>query len=1028
MVTIAVVVTGVVGFLRLRIDLLPSIDFPSISVYTEYEGVAPQEIENLITRPLEESVSTVQGIEQIESISMEGRSRISLRFSWGTSLDTALNDVRSRVERVRDVLPEDADSPTVLKFDVTSFPVMFMGVSGEMDPYRMRKIVEKTVKYRLERLEGVASVNIRGGLRREIEVDMDAQRIAATAVAPSRIMTAIRRSNRNVAGGLVEESGSNVQVRTVGEFESLEQIRKVVVASRLEPGTGNEVPVLVEDVARVRDGHEDVTNIARLDGVPGIRLSVNKQSDANTVEVSERVRREIDIINDEYEGELHIGIMVDTADFIQDSISSVRNAILFGAGLAVIVLFVFLYNIRSTLVIGVAIPIAVAATFAGMYLFDMTLNMISFGGLALGIGMLVDSAIVIHENIFRQVELGRSGREAAVVGSEEVSSAIIASTLTTISVFAPVLFLGGFAAIFFQEMAFVVTIGLAVALVSALTLVPVLTMVALGRRRSGETAGRVRFLERGVRAMERGYRFVIERIIHHPIVVVVVAAALLAGSVLLVPLLGFELMPQADEGQIRVNVDMPVGTRIEDTDRVMRRIERIVVENVPELDRMTSLSGVPGWWSEAGEESGRMRVVLREPRREGDRTTEEVARALHARISPLVPGGRVSVRPSEGFFLLRMLRGGGERLEVQVRGYELDDASSLAKRVARQMEEVDGVAGVTVSRREGNREFRLLPDPYAMARHGLAVTQLGELVTTYAAGVPAGYYRDAGDEYTIRVRLREEDRARPGALLEAPVVLPSGETVPLDALVRARRDTGPVAIERENQERVVLVTGDMDGTRDLGSIVEDLRARIDDIEKPRNFTVSIAGEYEEQQETFSVLFGGLVLAIVLIYMVMASLYESLLHPLLILLSVPVALAGVIATLLVTGTTLNIESLMGAIVLVGIVVNNAIVFVDYINLLRRRDDMDLTEAVIVAGQRRLRPILMTALTTGVALLPVALAIGRGTETQAPMARAIVGGLIAGTFVTLLFLPTVYHAVERLRQRIRTHRSASRAASG
>ncbi|MBW2262613.1 MAG: efflux RND transporter permease subunit, partial [Deltaproteobacteria bacterium] len=730
MITICVIILGVVALMRLRLDLLPDIDFPSISIYTTYDGVGPEEIENLITRPVEEAVATVPGVEKIESVSLEGRSRISLRFTWGTSLDTAIDDVRTRVERIRDVLPEDASTPTVFSFDVAAFPVMFMGVGGTLGPYEMRQFVEKTVKYRLERLEGVASLNIRGGYRREIQVNLDAERLEASGISPVDVVDALKRANRNVAGGVVEESTSNVLVRTMGEFEDLDMIRNVVVASRVEPGTGNEVPVIVSDLADVVDGHEEVTNIARMNGMPGIRLSVNKQSDANTVEVSERVHAELERLNNEFGDKIHVQVMVDTAEFIEDSISSVTMAVLDGASLAILVLFIFLYNVRSTLVIGIAIPISVMATFGCMYFFDMTLNMISFGGLALGIGMLVDSAIVIHENIFRQAEQGLGRREAAVAGSNEVAPAIIASTLTTLSVFAPVLFLGGFAAIFFQEMAFVVTIGLTVALVSALTLVPVLSIMVMRGRRGG-SAGRVVFLERGVRALEEGYGWIIARVLRHPVLVTLASAAALAGSVMLVPLLGFELMPEADEGQIRANVDMPVGTRIEETDKVMRRVEAIVVETVPELERMTALSGVPGWWSHAGEESGSMRIVLDEAH---ERPTEEVALELRKRILPLVPGGRIRVRPSEGFFLMRMIRGGGERLEVKVRGYDLDDAARLAREVSGALKRVEGVTDVRVSRREGNRELQLKPDPYALARHGLDVARLGDLVNMYVAG------------------------------------------------------------------------------------------------------------------------------------------------------------------------------------------------------------------------------------------------------------------------------------------------------
>lgn len=1002
MVFVGILILGLVSLTRLQIDLLPEIDFPSISVVTTYEGAGPEEIETIITRPMEQALSTIEGIDEIESFSTEGRSRITLRFVWGTNLDTALNDVRATVERLKRRLPEEADDPIVYKFNLGSFPVMYLGLSGTFDEPTLRLIAERDLGPRLERIAGVAAAEARGGLKREIHILLDSDRLRALGISPQVIIQAVRDNNRNVPAGQVDEFDEQVLIRSVGEAASVQDFQDMVIAIRTE-WDGRQYPIYLKDIAEVLDTYEEPTNVVYVNGQPGIRLNVNKQSGSNTVAVADTVRKEIEIINKDYNGKLRLDILTDTSEYIKSSISNVQESVIIGAALAILVLLFFLRSFRSTVIIATGIPISIIGMFTLMYYFDITLNLISFGGVALGIGMLVDNAIVILENIFKKYEQGIDPKTAAIEGSAEVAGAIVASTLTTVVVFVPVIFLTGFAAIFFGQMAFVVSFALICSLAVALTLIPVLSsrfLKASDNKSDNDAEGHGR--------AARLYGSVVDKALAWPKLTLSVAVVLLGGSLALIPFIGSELMPEGDQSEVVVSVELPVGTRIEVTERAVKQLEQIVANEVPEITTMQTVVGTPGSWSTSGGESARIELKLVKPN-ERDRSSEDISNALLPKVSGLIPGAEVRTHAGGGLWVLRVLRGGGERLEVQVRGFELDEADRLAGEVRKVMEQTEGISGARVSRQPGGREVQILPDRAKIAGMGLSYNDVASQLQTYLQGTTASVLREKGDEFDVVVQLREDERRGVDAVLEVPIVVPGQGTTPLRNLVTINEVEGPLTIERLNQNRVVTVTAQLTGTRDLGTIVDSLRADMAKIQHSSNFSLIVTGESEEQAKTFASLLMGILLAIALVYMVMAAQFESFHQPLLIMFSVPFAAIGVLGTLAATGTTFNIQSFMGCVVLTGIVVNNAIVLIDYINLMRSRG-MELTEAVALSARRRLRPILMTTATTMLALIPVAIGYAEGGETQAPLARVVVGGLLTSTAISLIIIPVLYQIVE------------------
>ncbi|HAU37641.1 MAG TPA: acriflavin resistance protein [Phycisphaerales bacterium] len=1005
MVVLIVIILGAVSLWRLPIDLMPDITYPTLSVVTNYENAGPEEVEELITRPIEEAMSAVPGVEEVTSTSTEGTSSVRVSFAWGTDLDAASNDVRDRLDRVIPRLPDDADRPTLRKFDLASFPILILGAYGKLDPVQLRRIIDDQVKYRIERVPGVAALDVWGGLDREIHVNLHGDKIKALGLSLESILARIRAENVNVPGGTIERGNYEVLIRTPGEYRSLDELRETVIALR------DGVPVRLREVGDVEDSWQRVSRIVRVNGQPGLRLSISKQSGMNTVEVARAALEELERINADMP-QIRIIPIIDTSQYIERSIRNVGSAAVYGGVLAVLVLLFFLRNIRSTVIIATAIPVSIIGTFALMYFGGFTLNIMTLGGLALGVGMLVDNAIVVLENIYRLREQGQGPEQAAVNGSSEVTAAIIASTLTTLAVFLPLLFVRGMAGVMFRQLSLVVSFSLLCSLLVAMTLVPMLAARILRAQTLDRTPGET-FLHKLFRIsggmfsrLENGYRDGLHLSLRHRILVTAGGVLLLGGSAALVPLIGYELMPSTDEGEVRVSAEMEVGTRVEVLDERMKRIEAVVAAHVPEVESTVSSAG--GSWRSSGSHRGEIRIALK-PESQRSRSSEQISVDLRKKLSDL-PGVTVRTRPGQGLFLLRMGTGGDDRVQVELRGHDLDAADALAERVKSAVEKIDGVTDAQVSRESGSPEELVIVDRQKAADMKLSVSQIANMLETVLSGTRASDYREGGDEFTILVQMKDAERMDLSEVLDLTLVNSDGQPVVLRNVVNVQPRSGPVRIERKDQERQVTVSANIVG-RDLGSVLTDVREALHSVPIPRGFRIVFGGDYEEQQKAFGELLLSFVLALILVYMVMACQYESLRDPFVVMFSVPLAGIGVALMLFLTNTTFNIQSFIGCIMLGGIVVNNAILLVDHTNLLRRRDGMPLRDAIEEAGRRRLRPILMTALTTVLGLVPLAMGIGEGGEAQAPMARAVIGGLLSSTFITLFFVPVMYSIFER-----------------
>lgn len=1017
MLCLVAILLGGVAFVNIPVDLMPEVVYPTISVRAEYEGVAPEEMETLVVRPLEEAFAAAPNVERISSSVYEGLCYVRVGFDYGVDIDEAANELRTRLDRRRRYLPEDMEAPSMYKYDSSQYPILYLTVSADnMDSKELRHYVEKQLQYRLERVPGVAAFSVRGGLRREIHVDLDLKKLRALELSITDVVQILRRENMNRPVGPVEEGRFDVLLRTRGEFRSLDEIRNVVLATR------SGVPVYVRDIAVVEDSHEDPDYLVSVDGKPGVRMYVYKQAGANTVEVSEGLWREVDRIHKSFSN-IRIEKTRDSADFIRASIENVQWAMVQGAGLAVLVLLFFLRSFSSTLIIAIAIPISVISTFALMFFNGFTLNTISFGGLALGVGMLVDNAIVVLENVYRHREDGKSNLEAATVGSREVSTAITASTLTTIAVFVPVLFLGGISAQMFKQLAYVVSFALLCSLAVALTVVPGLC----AKLRTGARAGRrTETLRQLARAWQRnlaaGYGGALQWSLANKLPVVLAAALLCGAALYLAPYLGVELQPEVDEGEVRVSVELEPGTRVEVTDGVMQQLRSVAAEHVPEIETAMVTAGGSSRSSGSGTHLGELRLNL-VPRSERTRTAREVANALRD-VLQIEPGMLIRTRVSGGMFRRYSSSEDEDRLSVEIRGHNVDTASQFAETLREIMEGIPGIAEPTISQRPGMPEMMVEVDRLRAANLGLNVSDVAATLETAIGGTRSSMYRKEGDEFNILVRLREEDRLDLGNVGRIPLTTPTGRTIPAESVIELSRQEGPTYLSRVDQERRLFVSGAV-ADRDLGSIVADLEREVAALAMPEGFSIEFGGEYEEQQETFRALFLASILALILVYMVMAAQFESLRDPFLILLSVPLAAIGVVLMLLITDTTFNQQAFLGIIVLLGIVVNNAIVLVDYTNLLRRDHGLGLHRAVVTAGVRRMRPILMTTITTVLGLGPMALGLGEGSELQAPMARVVIGGLATSTLITLVFIPVMYVAFEELAAPRRARRPVAEA---
>jgi len=1002
MVALIVIILGGVALTRLPIDAMPDVTSPTISISTSYSKASPLVVEELITRPIEEAVGAVSGVEEISSRSSEGSSSVQVYFAWGTDLDAASNDIRDRLDRILARLPNDASRPSLRKFDLAAMPVVMMGVVSDLDPVTLRTLIDNEIGYRLERVNGVASINVWGGLTREVQINIDPQKLKSLGISMDSVISRIRASNVNQPTGNIYRGNYQITVRVPGVFENLDELRETVIAQK--GGTS----VSLKEIATVEDASSKETSVVRINGEPGIQISVNKQSGTNTVRVAKGVLKEVENINRSI-SQVKVVPLVDQSVYISRSINNVASSVVIGGILAVLILLFFLRNFKSTMVISTAIPISIMATFGLLYFNGFTLNLMTIGALALGVGQLLDNSIVVLENVFRHRELGKKPKEAAIIGADEVTSPIIASTLTSVVVFLPMIFMQGMTGLMYRQLAFVVVFALICSLVTALTMVPMLSSKLLSV--STEPKGRKDSLRCRIyhttgwilEGMENVYGKALNWVLDHRGKAVLIAGAALAGAVLLSLAIGSELMPVSDEGEIRVNLDMEAGTRLEVVDAKMKVLEERL-KGIDEITHTITQAGSGGWASGSNTGSIRLRLVGKSER---SRSDEEIAGEIRKRFAG-IPGARIRVRTATSNQMSRFM-GGGDRLEIQVRGHDLEESFRLASSIQKSIEAVEGVTDANLSRTAGAPEDLIIIDRTKAAELGLSVQQIASVLETALSGSSAGEFVDEGREYPMLVQIKDADQLPLEQLLDLTVVNSAGQPVVLRNVVRVASSQSSTVIERLNQERMIDISANHTG-RNLSAVVRDIQARLDKIPLPLGYSVEIAGDYKQQQESFREMLIGLILAIILIYMVMASQFESIKDPMVVMGSVPFAFIGVALILFLTGTTFNLQSYLGIIMLAGIVVNNSILLVDTTNKLRRNEGIPLREAIENAGRRRLRPILMTAISTVLGLTPLAIGMAEGGETQAPLARAVIGGLLVSTLVSLLFIPVIYSFFE------------------
>ena len=1056
---VALVIFGVISFRELPVDLLPDLSFPTLTIRTEYPGVAPADVETFVTTPIENAVGIVSGLVDISSVSRAGLSDVIMEFAWGTDMDFAAIDVREQLAQL--ALPGGAEDPILLRFDPALDPIMRISVGsatpGDVelaDQAGLRLLADQSIKQRLESIDGVAAAIVAGGVEEEIQINVDQSRAALLGISLSQIASRLQRENVDVTGGSIADGAAEYVVRVLARFADLDEIGRIVV------GEVGDVQVRLQDLAEVRSGYQEQSTITRTNRRPSVEIAIHKEAAANTVAVAQAVNTRLGEVEEELAGvvDVELRVVSDQSRFIEQSIRDVIQAAVLGGVLAIAVLYLFVRRLRSTLVVGLAIPISVIASFFLMFLGGVSLNIMSLGGLALGIGMLVDSSIVVLESIDRHRVAGADRVTAARTGGAEVGSAVVAATLTTLCVFIPVVFVSGIAGQLFVDPALTVTFSLLVSLAVALTLIPMAS--AVGSRMdppaapsdppqpsdpqpdSDEDAGvppRAGAAEevarellsirvaaapgRGILALVRGAGVVLRMLIsplvwlfessygvvsvvypqvlgwalRHRLLVILLSVVLLAGSLSLVSLLGTELIPEIRQGTIVADVELPPGTPVARTDATLAEMQRRAAE-LPAVAQTYAVAGSSRTGDEGvRENSGQILIDLHPEYR---RSAEDRALAQLRDALAGVPGATVTFsRPPLLTF--------DAAVEARIGGAAPAVVERAAQAVAERLAAVTGLADVSARLAGTSPEVVIDLNRAQLAELDLDAEAVGEIVAAKLQGVVPTELERGNQDIALRVRARPEDRATIEDLAGLIVTTVGDVPVPLSAVAAVNLAEGANEIRRVDQRRVVLVTANLDG-RDLGSVTAEVQAVLDDVAAEYGVVAELAGQWRDMVDSFASMQLALILALVLTYLVMAAQFESLLHPLIILAAVPFGLVGVVLTLAIFAVPVSAIALIGVIMMAGIVVNNAIVLVDYINQLRRRG-LEPHVAIRQAAVTRARPILMTTATTVLGLFPLALRLGEGWELRQPLAVTVIGGLLFSTLITLVLIPILYSLI-------------------
>ncbi len=1009
MVTFMVILAGIISLSTLKLDLMPSIDIPMVIVSTTYIGAGPEEIEKLITEPIEENVSTVSNVNKVSSTSSSNSSMVMVQFVDGTDIDTAATDIRERIDLVKGMLPDDANEPMVMKLDINDMSSIVVGVgSAKMGVAELTAFVDENIENDIEKLEGVASVNVVGGLNNIINITLDSNKMNGYGITAAQIINALKSENVNIPVGTINSGPTKITAKTVGEFKSIDDIKNILLTS------AGGSSIRLKDVAKVELTTEDENSYAIVNGEKSVILAISKQSDANVVDVSDKINNRLDKLRAQYP-DLNIEMLSDTSDYIKMSVNNVISTAFQAAFMAVIVLFIFLRSVRTSAIIAVSIPTSIVATFALMYVCDMTLNIISLGGITIGIGMLVDNSVVVLENIYKYHSRGYSAKEAAEKGASEVGLSVMASTLTTVAVFIPLMFVSGTIGQMFKDLSLTVCFSLGASMIVSLSFVPMACSVMLvheEKNKDNMSKGGIigKLLDKwgaGLDKIDSAYRKLLHFVLRRKKRTLVVIAAIFVLSCFVVPIVGFDLFPEMDEGSASISIEMPSGTVIEDTtavvDEIMRRIS-----DIPETDEYYIMAGssTASMLTGASQTDTASIMLNFVDIEERDRSTKEIVEDIKERIKTIA-GADISVSESGSAM---GSYSGSSAIEIRIEGDDIDNIRQTGYDIERLLQKQPWAKDVVNSSEASVLEASIVINRERASQYGLTTSAIASTLSTAINGNTATTYKLNGDEIDVIVK-DDEDKISYINDLQKITISTSRGVIPITDVVEVSTDESAISITREDSRKYITIGTNVNGIS-TGEAQRNIIALLDTYQMPDDCTYSFSGDIETMIETFQSLLLALAVAIALVYMIMASQFESLIHPFIIMFAIPLAITGAVLGLFGTRNTITSVTFMGFIMLVGMVVNNGIVLIDYTNQLRQRG-MECNEALEEAGPNRLRPILMTTLTTVIGMVPMALAIGEGTEMQRPMAIAIIFGLSISTLVTLLFIPVLYSIIEVIR---------------
>jgi HAE1 family hydrophobic/amphiphilic exporter-1 len=1005
LIFVALVVLGLFSFSRLSVDLYPEIELNAVTVMTTYSGASTMDIEQNVTKRLETSLSTVTDLKRINSTSKDNISLITIEFEYGTNMDEAVNDVRSILDMQRNYLPEECDNPIVFKFSSDMMPIMFISANSDVSSKGLYKILEEKVANPINRIDGVASTSISGAPQREIQISTDPNKMQAYGITVEQVANLIAMENRNIPGGTIDVGTDTYSLRVDGEFRESDEIKNLIVGSYLGRS------IYVRDIAVVKDTLKERSTEVYTNGERGATLVVQKQSGANVVDIADKILKELPVIQNSLPPDVKLEVILDTSEFIKDSIGSLTETVLLAGLFVMIVVLLFLGRWRATFIIILTIPVSLIAAFIYLMITGNTLNIISLSSLSIAIGMVVDDAIVVLENITTHIERGSKPKDAAIYATNEVAVAVIASTLTIISVFFPLTMVSGLAGIMFKQLGWIVTIIITVSTVAALTLTPMLSSMMLKQdpKRSKWFMFFYSPIEKGLDGLDNWYERLLRTAVNYRYVVIAISAAIFITSLMLLSKVGTDFFPESDNSQIAITVELPVGSRVEQARKLNEYLYEKWNEKYPEIEILQASLGQSDGSNvfmsmrSSGTHLVSFTARLCDPK-ERERDMFEIGDEMRKDLQELPELYRYTVTPGGGGGM--GMGSGGTTLELDVLGYDLENSEIVAGQISEIMKNTEGLRDVKLSREDYMPQFQVMFDRNKLAMNGLNMTMAATVVRNRINGVTASYFREDGEEYDIVVKNDAKFRTTIDDINNILLYNSQGKAVRLSEVGTVIESFAPPSIEHLDRERVIKVTGTI-FKRSLGDVAEDVNKEVAKIKMPQGIAVELAGSIEEQQESFGDMFTLLALVVLLTYIVMAAQFESFRDPFIIMFSLPFAFSGVFVALWLTGTTLSLIALIGAVMLVGIVVKNGIVLIDYINLNKERG-ASVKRAVISGGKSRLRPVLMTTLTTILGMFPMAMGIGEGSEIWQPMGIAIIGGLTLSTILTLIVIPSIYTA--------------------